>query len=492
MKILKWFFVILLLLVVLFFVRQCMNDNDVPVAFGDSVAAQPLPALPVPQHPLLAEGQRSGMHAGSHNSDVSFYAGPLGNNTVTKHRKFSALLGVTPNISFDSKGRLITVSMQFNGIELHLLDADTLETLAEYQMPKKSSRDNSGGGYFHLDKHDRPILAPNDNSIKILDVVEDEQGIRWQVVESYELGDLLPEGANIHDVMPDWQGNLWFVTTGNVLGYRHPSTGEFYLANLELPEETIQNSFAVAADGVYVISDHALYRFDIDSESGAPIATWREPYERGTEHKPGMLAHGSGTSPTLIGDDLIGIVDDASPRAHILVYQRLPDHQGSRLVCKEPIFKTGQSATENSLMVYGNSMIVQNDYGHVYTGNALQTAPGVTRVDMNEARDGCTTVWESQIVSQSLPRLSTATGLVYFYTFAKPYPDAGTGGWYLTALDFESGEKVFDRLIGKGSGGITDALSSFTAPVVLGPNGGAYVGIRTGLVYARDEPAGNN
>jgi len=239
----------------------------------------------------------------------------------------------------------------------------------------------------------------------------------------------------------------------------YAASGEFYLANLELPQETIQNSFAVAEDGIYVVSDHALYRFEIDAKTGAPVATWREPYERGTEHKPGMLAHGSGTSPTLIGDELVGIVDDASPRAHILVYKRLPDYQGTRLVCKEPIFKSGQSATENSLMVYGNSMIVQNDYGHVYTGNALQTAPGVTRVDVNAAGDGCETIWESQIVSQSLP------------------------------LDFNSGEKLFDRLIGKGSGGVTDSLSSFTAPVVLGPNGGAYVGIRTGVIFARDNVA---
>jgi len=208
MKILKWITIALLVMLVLFGVKWCRNQNDVPVALGEPVAARPLPELRAPEHPLLAEGQRSGMHAGSHNNDVSFYAGPLGNNTVAKHRKFSSLLGISPNISFDRKGRLITVSMQLGGIELHLLDADTLETLAMYQMPKKSSRDNSGGGYFHLDKDDRPILAPNDNTIKILDVVEDEQGIRWQVVENYELGDLLPDGANIHDVMPDWQGNL--------------------------------------------------------------------------------------------------------------------------------------------------------------------------------------------------------------------------------------------------------------------------------------------
>ena len=77
---------------------------------------------------------------------------------------------------------------------------------------------------------------------------------------------------------------------------------------------------------------------------------------------------------------------------------------------------------------------------------------------------------------------------MYFYTFALPYPEAKTGGWYLTAVDFDTGEKLFDRLIGKGSGGITDTLSSLSAPVVLGPNGAAYVGVRTGVIYAKDQP----
>ena len=488
MRVLKFIFAVVLLIVVFFFIRSCINDNDVPVSIGDAVSARPLPELALAAHPFLTEPQRSGMHGGAHNQDLSYYPGPLGNNTVTKQRKFSNFIGISPNISFDSKGRLITVSIKLGGVELHLLDPETLETLALYKMPRKNSRDNSGGAYFHLDHKDRAILAPNDNSIKIMEVIDDAEGPRWNVAENYELGDLFPEGANVHDVMPDWEGNLWFVTTGNYIGYRDKESGVYYSKALELPDEKIQNSFAVSEDGIYVISDYALYRFEIDPLSKQPRWSWREAYDRGEVQKPGMLAHGSGTSPTLVGDDLVAIVDAASPQANVLVYQRAADVIGQRLICKEPVFQAESSATENSLMVYGNAMIVQNDYGHDYNGNALKTAPGVTRVDVNDNRDGCETVWESQLLSQSLPRLSTATGLVYFYTFALPYPEAKTGGWYLTAVDFDTGEKLFDRLIGKGSGGITDTLSSLTAPVVLGPNGAAYVGVRTGVIYAKDQP----
>ena len=44
--------------------------------------------------------------------------------------------------------------------------------------------------------------------------------------------------------------------------------------------ERFQNSFAVAADGAYMVSDHALYAFTADPASGKPTVAWRAPYER--------------------------------------------------------------------------------------------------------------------------------------------------------------------------------------------------------------------
>lgn len=464
-----------------------MPKNDVPASIGEAVSARPLPPAQTPVHPLLAEPQRSGMHSGSYNTDVSDYAGPLGNNTAAQHRSLGKIIGIAPNISFDDKGRVITVALNLNKVVLYALDPATLETIASYEMPKKDNQDNSGGAYFHLDHKNRPILAPNDNTIKILELVEDGENIRWQVAENYPLGDLLPDGANIHDVMPDWDGNLWFVTTGSVIGYRDKSGGTFHLYELPEDGEVVQNSFAVDKNGVYMVSTHALYMFGIDAETQKPTPIWREAYERGAEQKVGTISHGSGTSPTLIGDDLISIADDGSPRTHIMVYKRAANIEGPRAICKEPIFKAGKSATENSLVAYGNALIVQNDFGHDYMGNALETAPGVTRVDINERRDGCAVVWESDMQSQSLPRLSTATGLVYVYTFKLPFEGAKTGGWYLTAMDFDTGEQLWDRLIGTGSGGFWDKYSSVTAPVVIGPDNAAYVGIRTGVLRIKDQ-----
>jgi hypothetical protein len=461
--------------------------RDVPTAMGAAVPARPMPDISQPHHPMLAESERSSMHGGSYNWDLNTYPGPLGHETRTAHRAFSRLVGVAPNIAFDASGRLITVSIQLNGIELHLLDPETLETLAMAELPPKATfEDNSGGGYFHLDDRDRVLLAPSDDTITIYEVVEEEQGLRWQVAEVHDVSHVLPEGINIHDVIPDWSGNLWFVTSGGLLGYRNRETGAFFTYELKGDGEVIQNSFAVDEEGLYVVSTDALYFFKT-VVGGEIQSVWREDYENGEVQKPGTLSHGSGTSPTLIGNDLVAIADDGQPFTHAMVYKRHEKIEGDRVVCKVPLFGEGRSATENSLMVYGDAMVVQNDYGHVFEGSAMETSPGVMRIDVRKDRSGCDVVWYNEsMISHSLPRLSTATGLLYFYTFKKQARDDFFGGWYLTAVDFDTGEELWDRLISPGTGTIIDPLSSVTAPVVLGPNGAAYVGIRTGVVMAKD------
>ena len=82
------------------------------------------------------------------------------------------------------------------------------------------------------------------------------------------------------------------------------------------------------------------------------------------------------------------------------------------------------------------------------------------RIDVREDRSGCDVVWYNDtMISQSLPRLSTATGLLYFYTFKKQQPGDFFGGWYLTAVDFDTSEELWDRLISPGTGSIIDPLS---------------------------------
>jgi hypothetical protein len=118
-------------------------------------------------------------------------------------------------------------------------------------------------------------------------------------------------------------------------------------------------------------------------------------------------------------------------------------------------------------------------------GAAAQTA-GVTPPpipqDVNRARRGCHKFWHSDARAPSVvPKVSARAGLVYTYT--KPPRSDGQDAWYLTALDFDTGRRIWRRLAGEGLGCNNDY-----APVTIAPNGTAYVGVLGGLVKFRDAP----
>jgi hypothetical protein len=245
--------------------------------------------------------------------------------------------------------------------------------------------------------------------------------------------------------------------------------------------EAIGNSFSVDEDGgVYIVTAAALYRFDAD-EHGAPAVTWREVYPNSGIAKPGQVHAGSGTTPTVMGERHVAIADNADPM-NVLVYQRARHPDGEREVCRHPVFDAGRSATDQSLIATRNSIVTENNYGYTgptATNDGATTAPGLERIDLEPDGRGCSRVWRSEEIAPSVvPKLSAANGLVYAYT--KPAGD-GDDPWYLTAIDFQTGQTVWKRLAGTGLG-----FNNNYAPVTLGPDGSAYVGALGGLVALRD------
>ena len=125
-------------------------------------------------------------------------------------------------------------------------------------------------------------------------------------------------------------------------------------------------------------------------------------------------------------------------------------------------------------------MVVENNYGYSIAevesgGDAI--VPGLTRVDVDRDGQGCHTVWESDERAPSVvPKLSLGAGLVYTYTFPAEHE-----AWYLTALDFRSGETVFRRYAGGGLG-----YNNNYAPVTLAPDRTAYVGVLGGATRFAD------
>ena len=67
------------------------------------------------------------------------------------------------------------------------------------------------------------------------------------------------------------------------------------------------------------------------------------------------------------------------------------------------------------------------------------------------------------------------------YEVVKNIPE-GKVAWYLTAVDFDTGETVFKVFTGIGRN-----WNNSYGPITIGPNGNAYIGVFNGLVSIADK-----
>ena len=467
---------------------------------GSPASPSPVNGGPAPpRNPFMASNPRNNIHDDPYMSDTYRLSGPLGDGSEPS-TLFTRECG---SITFDSAGRLVTVCVGLDRPVLALLDPHTLQTLAAMPLPVRNPAslggaftDFSGGGYFYLDDHDRAVVSTNDHHILVISITG---GPGFQVDADYDLSKVVRSDEGIVSVLPDWRGRLWFVTRQGEVGTIDRSDGS--VRTMRLGGEGISNSFAVdETGGVFLVSDKALYRFDANSK-GAPQIRWRVVYPNSGIHKPGQSDAGSGTTPTLMGKGWVAITDNADPM-NVDVYRRALRLHGkkrhgrrakakARLVCSAPVFAKGASATDNSLIGTNRSLVAENNYGYTVSASNLSgtpSSPGLTRIDVlkkkrgkkssrrRKARFRCRPVWTSDEVAPSVvPKLSLTNGLVYTYT--KPPRSDGLDAWYLTALDFRTGRTVYRRLAGTGFG-----FNNNYAPVTLGPDGTAYVGVLGGLV----------
>ncbi len=330
----------------------------------------------------------------------------------------------------------------------------------------------AGGGYFYLDDQDRAVVPTTTEHVL---VVAQTAAPGFDVVADHDVSATVTSGDAIVSALPDWRGRIWFASIEGKVGWIDPGTGEVHATDLG---ERIHNSFAIdETGGVFIVSDAALYRFK--ARAGEVRTVWRRPYANTGEMKPGQTQAGSGTTPTLIAKRNVAITDNADPM-RVVVYRRSARSRG-RKVCAEPVFEPGASATDQSLIAAGRSLVVENNYG--YTGptsvqDGRTTTAGLQRVDVRRGR--CRTAWVSEETAPSVvPKVSLPAGLVYTYT--KPADPGGADLWYFTALDFDDGSTVYKRLAGEGFG-----YNNNYAPVTIGPDGSAYVGVLGGLVAFRD------
>ena len=462
-------------------------------------ALTPIANVAIPQHPFMAPNLGNNMHCDSYISDTYEASGPLGLNLQVISR--SQGFGGYGTIAYDSSGRLVAVYSNGRGFQLELMDPNTLEELASYDLPPRPwywilqgimPWEYIGAGmYFFLDDQNRAIVPTTENTVQVVQVPD--SGDAFKLIREYNLNDYVvpmhwPHKDSVAWVLPDWNGQYyWYATTGGMVGTVDVDSGE--VRTIRLEGEIVENSFAVAEDGVYILSDYALYRFGQDG--GDILIDWRIEYDRGPRKKPGHITRGSGTSVTLMGglDGLVVITDNAEPRINLLFAKRCD----GTVVGSIPVFEYGESGTDVSVACFEHadvtgqgtgvfSVLVENNWGHHFFPRS-RPKPGLTRVDVVRNDDGtyyCEEIWASDEKSIGVFKLSLGNGLAYMYWRSESCPITK---WYLTAVDFATGKTVYKKLVGTGLG-----YNNWAGALFIHPEGGiAYSTTIFGLVIIRDD-----
>jgi hypothetical protein len=462
---------------------------------GQSVKPKPLNKTGIPKHPFLADTNASNMHSDGFASDVHLLGGLLGVNPKVKSYAHGSFGGECASITFDSRGNIVAVCATFKEFSLVLMSPKDLIPLAQMHLPPRKSNesldlekimsDTSGGAYFFLDNQDRAVLVDANQRLKIIRQDRNNNQTNFVIDSEYDLRPVIQSKSVAEDtitsVLPDWQGRYWFVSRLGLIGILNPKTGS--IKTITLPGEEIQNSFAIDKNGAYIVSDYALYKISTSPSNDQPSIVWKEPYQRALNKKPGTITLGSGTTPTLLENDFVAISDNAEPQTNVLVYNRSDSVKTSRLICKIPVFKSGESATENSFIGIGNSLIIENNYGYTLFPKMMfgkVGTGGITRIDILNG-SSCETKWTNPIISQTtVPKLSMETGLIYVYA-KDPSVGLGVDAYYLSALDFETGKTVFETFVGTGV-----SYDNNWAPITLGEKRCAYIGVLRGMAQICD------
>jgi hypothetical protein len=485
---------------------------SLPALIGSAAKPHPVAGVePAWQNPFMAPNPGNSVHNDAWQSDnYATVSGPLGRRL----RTLSTAIGrdcIT--LTFDHKGRLVGSCTDIaHGPGLYLIDPRTLATLAFRQLPfvpppagTNPATNTTGGAYFYLDNRDRVVLAASNRHILVIAV----RGNRFTRVADYDPTPCLSPGDRMPSVLPDARGRLWFVGRyQGAVGVLDRRTGRCRSVILH---EEIENSFAVAADGAYIVTDKAMYKFRAGS-SLKPKRIWSVRYRNVGVQKPGQFNAGSGTTPTLIGSggtapEYVAITDNADPMDVVVYRTRDRLRRGQRrTVCRVPVFSRGASADENSLISMGRSLIVENNFGYdllkwndVIAGGitvggdlGLVSAAGMDRIDIARDGSGCRIAWRNTSVRtpSAVAKGDTANGLIYTYQKPRDPGQPGAGVWYWTALDYRTGKVVWERVAGHGG-----LYNNHYAGIALGRDRRSgrttlYLGGIGGIVALRDGVAG--
>ena len=415
----------------------------------------PTPSATSSPTPGLGPVGTSLMHGDLHATDSTPFAGPGRSARVAAS---SVPGGACAATFIGSDGMVVSLCTRFVGASppsvavpsVVLFDPRSAAPLASLELAKGGLL---GGVYGYLDDRDRVVVA--DGSGAILRVAHRRTTRGWQVYvdDRIGVGTHIPSGDAITGLSPDTEGRIWFTTTHGVVGT--VDTRRRVASRLLPRGESLGNGISVRAQGVSILTTHALYEMTA-GDDGVPHVVWRRAYDRGPARKPGQLTWGSGTTPTYFGPGGSGwvAIADNAVRPNLLVFQS----DTGRLICRMPAFGRSQGqGTENSILAWDDSLVIPSTYGYQYPPMAV-TGPsvpsnagfvgGATRVDV--AADGCRRIWENSDRIATLPRLSRADGLINALGYGPYVPGAvqQLGPVYYLATDFATGRRVATVKVG--------------------------------------------
>ena len=480
--------------------------SSAPVVYDESFVPEALGGS-IPQFPGLAPTGSVTIHSDAFQSDTHPGPGPLGSDLeVTSRLAGSGNARQCATILFRTDGNVVAMCGGLLGFRVVMLDPADMSLLAKFDLPSRPSnfqavvkRDmeivfsDSSGAYMFLDDQDRVVLSDSKYRVQRLEAVEGDDGWELRREQVWSLKDYVPSDCQnwnnwfasgpcdvITTVMPGPDGRYWWVTRNGIVGTLNPETGA--VAKIDLDGEEIQNAIAMDDTYVYVLSDTAQYAMTAGAD-GVPQAVWSYTYDRGSARKLGAINQGSGTTPTLLGTQYLAFADNADGRGNAVVIRRDALAPGQdRLVCKVPMFDEGASATENSMIGWGRSIIIENNAGFrnaITQESYADVTGGVMRIDINEAGDGCDVIWTSPLkVPSVVPKMARGSGVAWFTSFTEQA--GGEPEWALVGLDFKTGREVLRIPTGTGN-----AWNNNWSAIAIAEDGTLYQGSYGGLIQVR-------
>lgn len=394
-----------------------------------------------------------GIHRDTGNTRSEDYQGPLGISPKVDAMNMGPLL----NIFWDEQGRVIVANnCRKNTTCISSLNPNTFQIEATYPKPEHSSDLSQLLMVYMQLLNDRITVPTANRHIISLELVGDGEEATFITKRDIDLSSITAPNELILSTTSDSNGNVWF-TTGGFAGFGFPAADTATLGYVEpngkihinkLPNEVIENSFAVSGPNVYLLTgpagsaDHADasgFFYKMQANDGIKVLA-KLPYQAGDGIKKGGVSRGSGSSPSLLGDKYVAFTDNANDQVNLLVYPRARGlNNKTKPLCTVPLFERGLSANENVAVNHWDgkstySMILSNFYNspppaqlnsppfgdgtesdpEILNGpfNDLSgMSPGLVRVDFNEKTGDCTTRWynrdsELQSLLSSLPRLA--------------------------------------------------------------------------------------